>query len=70
MYCGLLIYKYKMRTVNFGQLTIIGTVFDQGLCNMDSTVSFYVTLGYGVITVLNVTTDCWLSEKCELETVD
>ena len=22
-----------MRTVNFGQLTIIGMVFDQGLCN-------------------------------------
>ena len=29
-----------MRTVNFGQLTIIGMVFDQGLCNMDWTASY------------------------------
>ena len=39
VYCGLLILNYKMKTVNFKQLTI-GLVFDQGLYNMDWTVSY------------------------------
>ena len=54
-----------MRTVNFGQMTVIGMVFNEGLCNMDFTVSY---LCYPVL--WSDTGSYRLSAECRVSTRD